>query len=71
MVGYTLAKCYAVLDTAVLCPVASGLGSAFCVFCAFGTQALYLVESGASEDPAVFWVLSGHMQLSNSASHIP
>jgi len=71
VVGYTLAKRYTVLDTAVLCPVASGLDSAFCVFCAFGTQAPYLITSGASEDPAVFWVLSGDMQLSNSASHVP
>jgi len=56
-------------DTVVLRPDSPSLDSAFCTFCASCTHALHLVASGASGDPCLHWVPSGHMQLSNSASH--
>jgi len=62
----TSAKRWPASDTVVLRPDSPGLDSASCASC---THAPHLVASGASGNPFLHWVLSGHMQPSNLASH--
>jgi len=54
------AKRWPVSDTVVLPPGSPRLDSVSCASCAFCTHAPHLVASGASGDPCLLWVLSGH-----------
>jgi len=63
------AKRYPASDTVVLRPDSPILDSASCASCVSCTHAPHLVASGASGNPCLHWVPSGHMQLSNPASH--
>jgi len=67
----TSAKRWPASDTVVLHPDSTSLDSASCTSCASCAHAPHLVASGASRDPCRHWVLSpsGHMPLSNPASH--
>jgi len=65
----TSAKSHPASDTVVLRPDSGSVDSASCASCAPCTQAPHLVASGTSGHPSPYWVPSGHMQLSNPASH--
>jgi len=71
-------KSHPASETVVLCPDSRSMNSVscascvFCVFCAFcasGTRVPHLVASGESGHGSQYRVPSGHMQLSNPASH--
>ena len=67
----SLAKRWPALNIVVLRPNSPSPGSASCLSClsyASCAHAPHLVTSDASGDPCLYWVLSGHMQLSNRAS---
>ena len=63
------AKSHPASDTVVLRPDSGSVDSASCASCAPCTQAPHVVASGTSGHPSPYWVPSGHMQLSNPASH--
>ena len=63
------AKMWPASDTVVLHPDLTSLDSASCTSCASCAHAPHLVASSASRDPCRHWVSSGHMPLSNPASH--
>jgi len=63
------AKSHHASDTLVLRPDSANVDSESCASCASSIQAPHQVASGASGHPSQYWVPSGHMQLSNPASH--
>jgi len=68
--GPTSAKSHPVSDSVVLCPDSGSVDSVSCASCASCTQAPHDVASRMSGHPSQYRVLSGHMPLSNPASHV-
>jgi len=65
----TSVKRWPASDGVVLRPDSPSLDSALCPSCGSCTHVSHLVASGVFRDPGLHWVPSGHMQLSNPASH--
>ena len=64
----TSAKRWPASDPVVLRPDSPSLDPASFASCASCTNMPHLVASGASGDPCLHWVLSGHIQPSNPTS---
>jgi len=64
----TSAKRWRASDPVVLRPDSPSLDPASCASCASCTNTPHLVASGASGDPCLHWVPSGHIQPSNPTS---